>query len=192
MEKLLKVEFFKSQGFVTKGDGLLFIKSVPELVDYIKLKNEEVLEYTNEKLVEFENEMDKYDENKAIFLKTCRMDRKTVTAEKVMMHKEEELAKIKQDARNEAREEILAEMKKEKETVLLQKYTAFVPKFGSNELEQILLLPNLFLQYIEKLESGEKILEPHQKVEYQQILRASESHINSLLTIKNGLEQLLL
>ena len=188
MEKLLKVEFFKYQGFYTKTDGLTFIKSTPPLVEFIKQKNLQVTEFTDEKLREFEDEMEKYEETKKVFIKKCKLEKKVVVAEKTLNTHED----LKDQLRAEMREEIRLEMEKEKEQILRTKYAQFMPTFSNSDLESILTIPKLFTDFITKLNDGSKILEPTDKNILLGMIRNSEQYVIGLLSIKKTLEELVL
>lgn len=186
MEKIMKVEFFKSLGFNTKTDGIAFIKTIPEITEKLTEIDSELVQFHEQKLEDIEELMDKYEKEKKEFIKECKSRSKNKTLEKSKKIREEEMSRLKQ----EAREEVLQEMKKEKEELLSVKYSKFIVNFSSEQFRELATIPDLMTKFISKLDNGTVVLEPENKERVVGIVQSVNSKLEELLAIKKAMEKL--
>lgn len=131
--------------------------------------------------------MEKYEDAKKSFIKKCKIEKKVIVAEKTLILQ----ADLKQQLRIEMRQEIMQEMETEKEQILATKYSKFIPKFSNVDLENINNIPKLFNDFIKKLDSGSKILEPTDKTILLGMIANSEQYVTGLLNIKKTLKNMM-
>jgi hypothetical protein len=130
MEKYLRVEFFKRLHFPTKADGMEFIKKNQKLKKTMVKMGAEIEAFHNEKIEEFENEIDRYETEKKEFLKEVKLRRK----EQVQEKKENE----KMHEKENMRLEILKEIELEREKELISKHKDLYPKECYVNVEEIM------------------------------------------------------
>lgn len=76
MEKLLKVEFFKSNGFVTKKDGMDFIESVDELASLLQTSDIKLQQFHFEIINNFSKDLYDFNDEKLNFISENKLIRK--------------------------------------------------------------------------------------------------------------------
>ncbi len=127
MDKYLRLEFFKRQGFPTKMDGVEFIEKTPKLKKLMAKLHADIEDYKCEKVDEFEQNFDKFDEEKKVFLVGVKDKRKERIEEKKKISK---LA-----LKDELRAEILKELEAEKEAELAQVHADLIPKYDKDSID---------------------------------------------------------
>ena len=67
MDKFLRFEFFKSHGFATKASGMQFLER-QGLTSVMEEYSIEIEEFKEQKIMEFEAEIEKHEEAKKMYL----------------------------------------------------------------------------------------------------------------------------
>lgn len=148
MNSLLKLEFFKSLGFISKESGVEFIKQNPKLKAKIEEKAEE-LDEVKYQIIECikEKVFPKFEIQKEVFMVSVKAEK----AKKLAHKKELQKMSLKQELRDELLNEIKNEEKEEKMNKMKKKYPKAYPTididFDMPELEQ------LFSVVIKKIDS---------------------------------------
>ena len=82
MEKILKVEFFKSLSFCSKGDGMKFISTIPHLQKEFDNNNQKLEQFHFQLIDDYSCQIDKFENEKKVFQMHAKVERKNTTQEK--------------------------------------------------------------------------------------------------------------
>lgn len=138
---LLKLEFFKGQGFPTKESGMKFIMNQEKLNKKIVKRVNDMEEYKYNVIEKIKEICGKYGEEKEKYMKSVRSDR--------LLKLENKKEKTKSIFKEEIREELRNEEKIKRINELKKKYPDMIPDI-SNETQHILeTLEQLFINAIE-------------------------------------------
>jgi len=150
MNALLKLEFFKSLGFISKETGMEFIKQNPKLKAKIEEKAEE-LEEVKYQIIENikEKVFSKYESQKDLFLVQVKSKRN----EKLIEKKELQKKALKEELRAELLQEIKQEEKQEKSDKMKKKYPKAYPEIDNELLSKLPDLESLFNTVIKKIDN---------------------------------------
>ena len=146
MDKYLRLEFFKRQGFPTKMDGMAFIKTNKKITTFLNVKSEEIEDFRDKKIEEIEEYFEKFEDEKDLYLV------KVKDAQKQRVQHKKELQK--KAMKDELRSEILKEIEEENKVKKLEKVKTKHSKMYPNYDKEIDYnnLDELFMNAIEKAE----------------------------------------
>lgn len=152
MNSLLKLDFFKSLGFISKENGMEFIKDNPKLkkaidqkVDEMEESKYQIIESIKEKIFpKFENE-------KNMFIVKIKSKR----TEKLANKKSIEKKVLKDELREELLEELRNEERIEKQEKIKKKYPKAYLSNDNELISQISRLEELFSNVIKKIDNGD-------------------------------------
>lgn len=151
MDKLLSAQWCKSQGFPTKMDTMAYINSHDKLKTFLDKKSEEIDEYRCEKVGEFEEYFDKFDQDKQVYLIRVKDAQK----ERILNKKELQKKAMKE----EMREEILREIKEEEDNknlmIIKEKYAEMYPSYDKDKMSEMVDIDILFRNAINKMKESE-------------------------------------
>lgn len=152
MNALLKLEFFKSLGFISKESGVEFINQNKNLKKEIEEKVEE-LEETRYEIIESikDDIFSKYDDKKSAYLIKIKNERKEKLASKKELERQEE----KQALKDELRAELKREELEESNMKIMKKYPKAIPQLDKTVIEKMNVLEELFFNAIKKVDSGD-------------------------------------
>lgn len=150
MNSLLKLEFFKSLGFISKETGMEFIKQNPKLKKAIDEKIDE-LEETKYQVIETikEKVFPKFDSQKEVFMIQVKGKR----AEKLAHKKEVQKRMLKEELRAELLQEIKQEEFVEKANKMKKKYPKAYAEIDDEFISKLPQLDQLFNSVIKKIDS---------------------------------------
>lgn len=150
MNSLLKLEFFKSLGFISKETGMEFIKQNPKLKKAIDEKIDE-LEETKYQVIETikEKVFPKFESQKEVFMIQVKGKR----AEKLAHKKDLQKKMLKEELRAELLQEIKQEEKQEKANKMKKLYPKAYPEIDNELLAKLPDLESLFNIVIKKIDS---------------------------------------
>lgn len=189
MNSLLRLEFFKSLGFVTKESGMTFISGQPKLIKQIDEKVEELDEYKNQ-IIEDINDIISVDY--ADELKDFIINDKKERARKKSLAKEAQKEAQKSSLKDEMKAEILREIKTEEESKiknkLKKKYKKIFPEIDSNAISKINDVDSLFFKVIQNVDEGEIDFEQLKTLE--NLKNDLEKSINTIVNVYNTLQKI--
>ena len=150
MNNLLKLEFFKSLGFISKESGVEFIKQNPKLKKAIEEKVEEI-EETKYQVIELikEKVFPKFESQKEIFIVSVKNKR----AEKLIHKKDIQKKALKEELRAELLQEIKEEEFSEKKNEMKKNYPKAYPEIDNDLISQLHQLDQLFNSVIKKIDN---------------------------------------
>lgn len=177
MDKFLRFEFFKSRGFATKASGMQFLER-QGLKAVMEQYGMEIEDFKERKIMEFENEFDKHEEAKKIYILQEK--------EYIRGKREEKKELLKKSMKDSMREEILRELAEEREKEIrediLTKYGMFIPNTGDINLMET---REQFIRIARNIAENKIILEPEQKFKLQ-ALAAQTTQIAMTLNMINA------
>ena len=152
MNSLLKLEFFKSLGFISKEVGMSFIKQHPKLKRAIDEKIDE-LEETKYNVIEDlkENVFPKYESQRELFMIKVKGERN----EKLAHKKEIQKKILKEEMRDEILKELRAEEFGEKKNKMKKKYPKGIPEINLEAIDKIQNMETMFINVVKCIESGD-------------------------------------
>jgi len=139
MERLLQINFFKSNGFLTKRDGMLFVKSIKAIENKLHSLDKELTEFQEIKIEEFQDVIDDYQMEKKIFQSSAKERENAIKIQKQSM---------KEQLKNEILEEIEKEKMENENNELKREYDEYVPNFKSEIVVDTKMVENKFLQFL--------------------------------------------
>lgn len=146
MDKFLRAEWFRKKSFETKTDGLAFIRQNEKLNKFLDDKTDEIEDFKQAKIDEFEQYFENFEEEKEVFLIKAKVSHKERLENKKEMQK--------RALKDEMREEILKEIQEEKEQKekdnLKKMYPKMFPIYNKDGLKEISNIDELFIQVIKK------------------------------------------
>lgn len=150
MNNLLKLEFFKSLGFISKESGVEFIKQNPKLKKAIEEKVNEI-EETKYQVIELIKEkiFPKFESQKEVFMVSVKNKR----AEKLIHKKDIQKKALKEELRAELLQEIKEEEFSEKKNKMKKNYPKAYPEIDSDFISQLPQLDQLFNTVIKKIDN---------------------------------------
>jgi hypothetical protein len=152
MNALLKLEFFKSLGFISKETGVEFIKQNPKLQKQIEAKVDEMDEVKYQIIESIKNDVfPKYNDKKELYIIKVKGSR----ANDLACKKELQKKMLKEEMRAELLKEIKDEELDENKIKLMKKFPKAIPTIDNSSIEKINGLQDLFLQVVDKINSGE-------------------------------------
>jgi len=150
MNVLLKLDFFKSLGFISKETGMEFIKQQPKLKKAIDQKIDEFDEAKYQMIEEIKEKIfSKYDSQKELFLIQVKGKRN----EKLAHKKEVQKRMLKEELRAELLQEIKQEEFVEKANKMKKKYPGVYPEIDNELLAKLPDLESLFNNVIKKIDN---------------------------------------
>jgi hypothetical protein len=180
MDKFLRLEFFKRQKINTKKDGIEFIDSVPKLKKYMVKCHNDIEEFQQQKVEEFENEFNKYNSEKDDFLDVVKQKQKS--------QKDAKKEKEKESLKDDLRAEILKELEKEKEEQLMQAFKVFIPQVETNFIGSDVVLQNIREMFLDVLKNN--VISVEQKQELSEMKKQTEKIFVVLNKIAEKLEKM--
>jgi len=142
ISKLLMLDFFKSQGFATKTEGMLFINENKRLEKKIIKKIDELDEIKYECIEGVKTLMEDFEEEKGHFMKRMKEERK----EKDIKKQQKKRDQMKDEMRDEIMKELRDEEFMRKKEKLKNEYGNMFPNItGLHDLE---ILEQLFMNAI--------------------------------------------
>lgn len=152
MNMLLKLEFFKSLGFISKESGMKFVKENDKLRKQIEEKVDEFDDTKYEILESIKNEIfPQYDDKKRIFLLKVKRERSDILMQKKQLDKQA----MKDELRTELLNEIKNEEMDEKSKKIMKKYPKAMPIINLDCIEKINGLQDGFLKVLLKIDTGD-------------------------------------
>lgn len=155
MDKFLRYEFFKSRGFATKASGMQFLDQ-QGLRTVMETYAQEIEEFKEQKVCEFEVEFDKHSDAKKMYLLQEK--------EALRAKRDEKKELVKKSMKDQLREEILQEIAAEKELQvradILAQYSTFIPNVLDINLQE---LREQFITISKAISDKKMVLEPEQK-----------------------------
>lgn len=145
MDKYLKVEFFKKRGFESKEEGMGFIEQVPDLKRKLHEYTDDIEEYKSEKISKYSKTMDKYDNEKSVYMISAKKKRAEKRVEKELVKKQK-----REMLKNEIRMEMEIEVSEAEKIRLIQKYNKFCPDIDFLLLNSIESLYTTLFQHMEE------------------------------------------
>lgn len=132
MEKLLKVDFFKTKKFQTKRDGLEFINNTPELLAKINELTERLNEANEIFINEYDDYFKQFDKERILFQNKKKQEKKELLnkqKEKDEKLKKEEIIKeyLKQKEKEEKQKNVEIQKENIKEK-FIKEYDFFISK----------------------------------------------------------------
>ena len=138
ISSLLKLDFFKGQGFPTKESGMKFIMSESILKKKIRVKANELEECKYNIIEEIKNLFEKFEGPKDFFMKTIKAD---------------SVAKAKEQLKSELKDEIMKEIKDEEYNRRIMKlkikYPDHIPEISLDAVHNLDILEQLFMKAVE-------------------------------------------
>ncbi len=144
MERLLQINFFKSNGFLTKRDGMLFVKSIKAIENKLHSLDKELTEFQEIKIEEFQDVIDDYEMEKKIFQSSAKERENAIKIQKREIQKQS----MKEQLKNEILEEIEKEKMENENNELKSEYDEYVPNFKSEIIVDTKMVENKFLQFL--------------------------------------------
>jgi hypothetical protein len=142
---LLKLDFFKGQGFPTKESGIKFIMSESILKKKIRVKANELEECKYNIIEDIKNLFEKFEGPKDLFMKTIKADRAAKAEEKKQ--------KAKEQLKSEMKDEIMKEIKDEEYSRRIMKlkikYPEYIPEISLDAVHNLDILEQLFMKAVE-------------------------------------------
>jgi hypothetical protein len=150
MNSLLKLEFFKSLGFISKETGMEFIKQNPKLKKAIEEKVDEIEEVKYQVIETIKEKVfPKYESQKELFMIQVKGKR----AEKLAHKKDLQKQALKEELRAELLNEIKQEEFVEKKNKMKKNYPKAYPEIDNELLVKLPDLESLFNTVIKKIDN---------------------------------------
>lgn len=179
---LLRYEFFKSRGFVTKESGVSFLEKIG-LTTLLKAKADEIEEFKQQKIMEFEEEFDKHEDAKTKYHLLEKEEAKQKKQKRNDMLKKS----MKESMREELLKEIQEEQQLEKRANITAKYAAMLPEAPNVTLESV---HEMFYSIAERVADKDIVLEPEQKDKLHALAEKTTQVGVVLALIQNELKSL--
>lgn len=183
MEKFLKYDFFKTRGFLTKASGLAFMKQ-QGLDKIMEEKAQEIEDFKDTKINEFEEEFDKHDAARKVYI----LSEKDKQRERRQDKKEMEKKALKDALREEILQELENERKEQVRKDLINKYANLIPQVDIQISVSDILQD--FVSIAESIAKGQLVLEPDTKKKLSSLSNQTVKIANALQDIKTELSNI--
>lgn len=142
---LLKLDFFKGQGFPTKESGMRFIMSESKLKRKIGGKVNEIEECRYNIIEEIKDLFEKFEGPKDIFMMSIKAEKAAKLEEKKQKAKEQLKAEMKDEIMKEFRDEEY----NRRIMKLKMKYPEHIPEISLDAVHDLDILEQLFMKAVE-------------------------------------------
>lgn len=180
MDKFLRYEFFKSRGFATKASGMQFLDQ-QGLRAVMETYAQQIDEFKEQKVTEFEDIFDKHSEEKKMYLLQEK--------EQIRAKRDEKKELVKKSMKDQLRQEILQELAVEKELQvradILSQYSTFIPNVLDINLQE---LREQFIAISKAVAENKLVLEPEQKAKLTTLSTQTTQMAIALGMIKTDLQ----
>jgi hypothetical protein len=139
MEKILKVEFFKSLSFTTKKDGMEFISKIPQLKQEFDNNNNKLEQFHFQLIDDYNSQFDKFENEKKAFQMYAKNERKILTQEKK--------SKIDEDLEKNFKDSLKIDIEKQ---FYKEQFSSLIPDYKREDVAKLVGIDDIFISLSKK------------------------------------------
>ena len=168
MDKILKVEFFKSLSFITKKDGISFISTIPELKAEFDNNDQKLQQFHFQLIDDFSCQFDKFENEKKIFQMHAKVERKNTTQEKKLKTDEDLVENFKSSLKIDIEKQFYKEQ-----------FGTLIPEYKREDVIKIAGIDDIFISLSKK--------HIHQSPDIIQMIQLHKEKTEQLLSQLNNI-----